>query len=108
MTSAAHSSTALAPELREQVVRIIVRHLAPQHFRLYLFGSRARGTATARSDYDFALEAGQSLDLATLARLRADLDDLPILQRVELVDLNEASDDFRHRALDGALLIDER
>lgn len=58
--------------------------------RLYLFGSRAGGEATARSDYGLAVWADPPLDLATLARAREALEDLAILQQVDLVGLSWA------------------
>lgn len=64
--------------------------LEGRRYRLYLFGSRAKGEASPRSDYDLALWADPPLDLATLARLREELENLPILQALDLVELSWA------------------
>ena len=74
----------------------------------YLFGSHARGEATASSDIDLALwlaEAPTSLDGLHLD-VAADLErDLGV--RVDLVVLNGAPSDLVHRVLrDGVLLVD--
>jgi len=98
----------LSPALREQVRGIIGRHLGQRRYRLYLFGSRARGDATSRSDYDFGVQADGPLELATLARIRADLEDLPVLQRIDVVDLTAATPEFVHRALEHSQVLDER
>jgi predicted nucleotidyltransferase len=94
--------------LRRQVVTVVARHLGGRHYRLYLFGSRARGTATPRSDYDIGVRPEAPLDLVTLAALRADLEELPVMQRLEVVDLASASPDFVQRALQDSELLDER
>lgn len=73
-------------ELKERVAHM----LEGRRYRLYLFGSRAKGEASPRSDYDLALWADPPLDLATLARLREELENLPILQALDLVELSWA------------------
>jgi predicted nucleotidyltransferase len=98
----------LPPSLRHNVLAILSRHLGSRRYRVYLFGSRARGTANERSDYDFGIQAESPLELATLGKLRGELDELPVLQRIEVVDLAAASPDFVQRALVGAKLLDER
>lgn len=78
------------------------------HFRLYLFGSRARQTSGPRSDYDVGIEADGPLALDLIARLRDELESLPILQKIDLVDLRAVTEDFRRHALSGAKLIYEQ
>ncbi len=77
-------------EVLREVAQRVAQLLQGRRYRLYLFGSRARGEATPRSDYDLALWADPPLDLATLAHLREALEALPILQRVDLVELSWA------------------
>ncbi|WP_234555061.1 nucleotidyltransferase family protein [Thermus caliditerrae] len=77
-------------EVLEEVAERVARHLQGRRYRLWLFGSRARGQASPRSDYDLALWADPPLDLATLARLREELEGLPLMQRVDLVELSWA------------------
>ena len=81
----------------------------PEIVAVYLYGSRARGTATARSDVDLAVLystpppsslEGQPFDIE--AELERGLG-VP----VEIVVLNEAPVDLVHRVLrDGILLLD--
>jgi predicted nucleotidyltransferase len=72
---------------------------------LVLYGSRARGDAHNRSDWDFAYEADADFDpdalLATLAEhLRAD--------RIDLVDLSRAGALLRYRVARDGVVIYER
>lgn len=75
--------------LRE-LARRVGKALEGRRYRLYLFGSRARGEAGPRSDYDLAVWADPPLDLATVARLREELEQVNILQHVDLVELSWA------------------
>ena len=71
---------------------------------LLLFGSRARGDAHGRSDWDFAYVAGPGLDAV---RLASDLADVLATDRVDLVDLRPAGGLLRFRAArDGRLVFE--
>lgn len=84
------SSAREQQQVLQQLAERVAQVLAGRRYRLYLFGSRACGEASPRSDYDLALWADPPLDLATLARLREELDNLPILQSIDLVELSWA------------------
>jgi len=91
------------PELQRAIVHIIQTHLgqAP-NVRIFLFGSRATGQHTPRSDYDIGLDAAAPIPLATLGRMQADLDELPVLPKIEVVDLHRVGEAFRQAALASA------
>jgi uncharacterized protein len=81
----------------------------PEIIAVYLYGSRARGTATARSDVDLAL-LYRTPPPPSLEGLPFDIE--AELERglgvpVEIVVLNDAPVDLVHRVLrDGILLLD--
>lgn len=104
----AHTLPALTPELSHRIRETVARHISRRHYRLYLFGSRVQGHATDRSDYDLGIQADGALPLSTMARIREDLEEIPILQRIDLVDLSAASPAFVKNALKTSELLDER
>lgn len=108
MSTPLRQNAGLPIDLNRKIRQILARHLANRHYRLYLFGSRAAGTATVRSDYDLAIQTDAPLPLAILAALRADMEELPVMQRIELVDLAACAPDFAQRALATSQLVDER
>jgi len=59
-------------EIREIVLPIARRHGVTA---LYLFGSYARGEATAESDIDFLMDGGKIRTLYQLAAFRLDLEE---------------------------------
>lgn len=72
--------------------------------RVYLFGSRARGTAYQGSDADIAVIADKDISLS-LSRVRTILEESTIPYRIDLVDLSRTSPDFQEQVLADGILI---
>ena len=76
-----------------------------QGFQVVLFGSRARGDAKARSDFDLGVVGRKSLDIKTFYEIDDKFDELENLYRIDWVDLNRVSSNFRRIALKNAVKI---
>lgn len=72
------------------IVGALKKRIPAAHFRVILFGSRAEGRAREGSDYDIAIDAEEKISFSALSKLEADLEDLPTLAKVDLVDLRTA------------------
>lgn len=103
-----HSTAGPAEDLYLRIRETVARHLPNARYRLFLFGSRSQGMETDRSDYDLGILADRILPLSTMARIREDLEAIPILQRIDLVDLSAADPTFVKNALKTSRLLDER
>lgn len=79
------------------VREIVLRELAGAPVQVYLFGSRARGTARRTSDVDVAVEG--PVPAGVLSRLREALEDSNVPVRVDVIELRDADDAFRARVL---------
>jgi predicted nucleotidyltransferase len=60
----------------------------PRIEKIILFGSRAKGTFHSGSDIDLAVIAPDMSD-AEFSRLWAEIDDLPIIFKIDLVNFNQ-------------------
>jgi predicted nucleotidyltransferase len=89
-------------EIHKTILEILRRYIHSVPLKIYLFGSRATGSATPRSDYDIALDAGRPVNWSTMAQIRADLEDSNIPVRVDVVDLETCTETFKSVALQGA------
>lgn len=78
---------------KEMMIRLL-KALYP-NVKIYLFGSRARGTHTERSDINLALDAGRQLSFLEIARARNVLDTLYIPQKIDIVDIHSVPEDLR-------------
>jgi predicted nucleotidyltransferase len=75
---------------------------------VFVFGSRASGRAGSRSDIDVGVDLGHVIRPETLAALREAFDDLPILQKVDVVDFFTVDDSFKSVALRQTMSLYER
>ena len=87
--------TITAKEL--SIVQQILKQYLPSNARVWVFGSRSLGKATLYSDLDLtiALSKQATLTLDTLAALQTafEFSDLPY--KVDLVDWNQISEEFK-------------
>ncbi len=74
-------------------------------YTVYLFGSRATGTARERSDFDIGVCGTQRLPLKTFYRISDLLDQIRTLYRIDWVDLHETTASFRQEALKNAKVL---
>ncbi len=85
----------LSPEVRDAVLAILHRHLGSQ--RIFLVGSRARGTAKRFADIDILLMNEEALSPEERAKVRYDLEESDIPYKVDLLEWAELSPSFRLR-----------
>ena len=87
----------------EATIRAILRQHLPAGTQVMVFGSRAGGACKPWSDLDLALDAGELLPLALLAELAEAFAESPLPWKVDLLDLNAVSDEFRAKVIASAL-----
>jgi predicted nucleotidyltransferase len=77
------------------IAKEIVLKRVPLHsFAVFLFGSRADGSFHQRSDIDIGIWGYNSLSTSIKLDLEQDLEDSDIIFKVDLIDFNQASEDF--------------
>ena len=93
LAATADGLSSIPPNLRDTVRAILAAHLPEA--TVFVFGSRARGTARLHSDLDLAVAADAPLPLDRLEALRDAFaaSDLPM--QVDVVDYRAASAGFR-------------
>ena len=66
----------------------VISALIPEA-KIYLFGSRARGTNSKSSDIDIALDAGKSLPTIDVDEVKSMFKESNIMYVIEIVDFHE-------------------
>lgn len=77
---------------------VVRRHLPDPAYRVFLFGSRATGSARERSDIDIGIEGPAPVSGTVLAAIEDELEEAPTLYTIEVVDFAHVSDAFRQVA----------
>ena len=94
-------------EILKKVVEIVSKYLPD--CRIYLFGSRAKGTARENSDFDIAVDCGSKIPFSVMAKIEGEFEELPTLKSFDLVDLSLVSEEFRETVKrTGVVLYDGR
>ncbi len=83
----------------DEARRIVLEGLQAHAARVWLFGSRARGTAGRGSDIDVAVLPDRPLPPGVLQDIREALENSRILYPVDLVDLTTAEAGLREAVL---------
>jgi predicted nucleotidyltransferase len=71
----------------------------PESYGVFFFGSRVTGGGSERSDIDIGISGPNVVPAATIERIREDLNELPYLYMIDVVDLHTAPASFRKEAL---------
>ena len=90
------------PDLGE-VAAVLRRRLPSAGWHAWLFGSRATGRATQRSDWDIGILGPAPLRGAVLEAVREELETLRTLDTFDVVDLARVPERFRRVALADAV-----
>jgi predicted nucleotidyltransferase len=76
---------------------VVLNGLREYAVEVFLFGSFARGAGTLGSDIDVGVLPLEPIPAEVFSRVRTELEETPLLFRVDLVDLSETDREFRER-----------
>jgi predicted nucleotidyltransferase len=84
----------IRPLLRK-IVKIIRHHIPEEPYRILLFGSWATLDSVPTSDIDVAIVGPDPVKAVVMAQIREEIDHLPTLRKIDIVDLCCVEDRFR-------------
>lgn len=77
---------------KELLIEIIGKYLPDA--RIWLFGSRARGTNRPGADIDIAIDAGRVLTLSEIGDIKEAIEESILPVFVDIADIRNVDDDF--------------
>ena len=85
--------------MESEIRRILAAEAAAlSGHRVFLFGSRAMGTARPESDFDLGVLGDEPLKLDAFDQIAEKLEQIPTLCRFDWIDLNRADSRLRRAA----------
>jgi predicted nucleotidyltransferase len=87
---------------KERIIKVI--EIFFPEAKIYLFGSRAKGTHSERSDIDIAIDAHRQMTMTERGQINSMIDALNIPQAVDIVDFNNIPQALRDNILKDGLL----
>lgn len=85
--------------LKRLIKEVFARHLPKEEYRLFFFGSRVKGSSFPRSDIDLGFEGEGAIPAAIKLEIEEELQNLPTLYKIDLVDFKDVSESFKKTAL---------
>jgi predicted nucleotidyltransferase len=95
-------------DVTDKIIGIISAEMRTPHYRVFYFGSRVAGKGTERSDLDVGIEAEAELPTGLLTAIKEKTDNIPIMQKIDVVDFKRVSNDFKDLALQNIEVIYEK
>lgn len=86
-------------KLKKEILEIVGRHLDLGKYRVFFFGSRVSGRGTDRSDIDVGIEGSEPVPYEAMENIKEELELLPTLYKVDIVDFSRVASKFRRVAL---------
>ncbi len=85
-------------DILKEVSSIVADELTGD-YQLFLFGSRAKDINDDRSDIDIGIISETRLTGKQLLTIQEQIEQIPTLLKIDIVDFNSVNDDFKKTAL---------
>lgn len=87
-----------AGAIKTEIGKSLLEYFSPENSFVFIFGSRADGTARFNSDWDIGIICHEKISGVVMGRARDALDKIRTLQSFDLVDFATVPDGFREIA----------
>jgi predicted nucleotidyltransferase len=81
-------------KLKKEILEILGKYLDLSKYKVFFFGSRVSGSGDSRSDIDIGIE-GPEISAYAKLEIEEELENLPILYKIDFVDFNNIDEDFK-------------
>lgn len=85
-------------KLKKQLISIFNKYLDANDYQLFFFGSRVKGDNFPRADIDLGVEGKSKLTPEVKFKILDELERLPLLHKIDLVDFQNVSSEFKKEA----------
>ena len=90
-------------KLKKEILEICAKYLDFSKYKVFFFGSRVSEGGDDRSDIDVGILGSEPV--SSITKIREEVENLPILYKIDVVDFKDTSEGFRKVALEDVELI---
>ncbi|MBI2459707.1 MAG: nucleotidyltransferase domain-containing protein [Parcubacteria group bacterium] len=90
----------------KEIIKIIRHYLNKEDYKIYLFGSWARGDALPTSDIDIGIFGKEKIPFDIMSKILSEKEAVQTLRSLDVIDLNTKNQEFKNKALKEAKLLD--
>lgn len=95
-------------KLEQKILKIIGKYLDLKEYKVFFFGSRVSGKGNEKSDIDVGIEGPKPIPLEIFAQIKSEIEEIPILYRIDIVDFKRVDKDFYKVAKENIEIINEK
>lgn len=82
-------------KLKKEILKIAGKYLDFKKYKVFFFGSRVAGKGDERSDIDIGIEGKKALPAGVLLDIQDEIENLPTLYKIEIVDFSRVDARFK-------------
>ena len=86
-------------KLKKEIINIIRKYLDLKKYKVFFFGSRVTRKGSEHSDIDVGIEGPKPIPSEAFLDIQEEIENLPILYKIEIVDFNRVDERFLKVAL---------
>ena len=86
-------------QLNKDILKILGKYLNLDQYQVFYFGSRVAGFGDERSDVDLGIQGSKSVNPVILLKIKEEIENLPTLYKIDVVDINKSEPKFQKVAL---------
>lgn len=86
-------------KLKKEILGVVGKYLDLKKYKVFFFGSRVSGKGDERSDIDVGIEGQQPVPDVAIFNIREEIEELPILYKIDIIDFSQADEKFKKIAL---------
>lgn len=81
-------------EVKKEILKVVGKHIDLEQYKLFFFGGRVDGRGDDRSDIDLGIKGEKAVPVEAMSNIEEDLENLPMLYTIDVVDFSKVSSDF--------------
>jgi uncharacterized protein len=85
-------------KLEKEILEIVGKYLDLKKYKVFFFGSRVNSKGDERSDIDIGIEGPRKMPDGIIYDIKEDIDNLPILYKIDVIDFKNTDKNFREVA----------